>query len=107
MRICWSTGLLSREFVTYYSNSLYGTTILPEPEPLTVHYADYAAWQHQLEKSGHLEHQLQWWTSQLEGIPTLLEMPTDHPRPKHASGVGAVMSLPISAQTGSALTSLC
>ena len=34
-------------------------------------------------------------------------MPTDHPRPYQSSGAGAVVSLPISAETGSALTSLC
>nr|WP_042197633.1 condensation domain-containing protein [Kibdelosporangium sp. MJ126-NF4]CEL23083.1 Non-ribosomal peptide synthetase [Kibdelosporangium sp. MJ126-NF4]CTQ90220.1 Non-ribosomal peptide synthetase [Kibdelosporangium sp. MJ126-NF4] len=54
--------------------------------PLPVQPADHAAWQ-----LGHppSPEDLTWWREQLDGVPTVLRLPTDRPRPRVASMRGA------------------
>jgi amino acid adenylation domain-containing protein len=49
--------------------------------PLAVQTVDYAAWEQALLHSGGLSRHLAYWKAQLAGAPTLLELPTDRPRP--------------------------
>jgi amino acid adenylation domain-containing protein len=49
--------------------------------PLTVQYADYAAWQRDEVAGARLQEGLAFWTRELEGLPELLPLPTDFPRP--------------------------
>ena len=63
---------------------LYAAYLRGEPSPLAplkVQYADYALWQRQWLQGEVLERQLSYWREQLSGMPTALELPTDHPRP--------------------------
>ncbi len=55
-----------------------GESPLPE---LEVQYADYARWQREWLQGDILKEEVAFWTRQLEGAPTLLELETDHPRP--------------------------
>ncbi|HEX6288818.1 MAG TPA: amino acid adenylation domain-containing protein [Herpetosiphonaceae bacterium] len=48
---------------------------------LPIQYADFAAWQRQRLQGSYLEQQLSYWKEQLAGAPTMLELPTDRPRP--------------------------
>ncbi|MBF0235572.1 MAG: AMP-binding protein, partial [Desulfamplus sp.] len=50
--------------------------------PLPIQYADYACWERTRLESAGLIRQKRYWLEQLEGAPTLLELPTDHPRPR-------------------------
>ena len=62
--------------------------------PLPVQFADYAIWQHQVLGAGDdpesvIGGQLRYWRETLAGVPAVLELPTDRPRPVVASYVGA------------------
>ena len=57
--------------------------------PLPIQYADFALWQRDWLQGEVLEQQLSYWKNQLAGIPDLLELPTDKPRPKELTYQGA------------------
>ncbi|HEX2081440.1 MAG TPA: amino acid adenylation domain-containing protein, partial [Longimicrobium sp.] len=75
----WSTGVLLRELA-----ALYGAFRGGRPSPLAepaLQYADYAAWQRGPSQGETVERQLAYWRERLAGVPELLELPADHPRP--------------------------
>ncbi|HEX3131500.1 MAG TPA: amino acid adenylation domain-containing protein [Thermoanaerobaculia bacterium] len=69
----WTLGVLLRELAR-----LYAGASLP---PLALQYADYAAWQRGWLRGEPLQRQLDFWRGRLNGLPPLLELPTDRPRP--------------------------
>ncbi|MGH9970309.1 MAG: FkbM family methyltransferase, partial [Pyrinomonadaceae bacterium] len=82
----WSMGVLIREL-----SALYGAFALGEEDPLpelSLQYADYALWQRQWIEGEILRQQGEYWQRALEGAPTLLELPTDHPRPAEQEYAG-------------------
>lgn len=75
----WSTGVLVREFAALYRGFVqHDPATLP---PLAIQYPDFAYWQRQWLQSGLLNDQLNYWKKQLQGVPPLLALPTDRPRP--------------------------
>ena len=93
----WSMGVLIREIAALYrayleaadeSNSV-SSFILPE---LPIQYADFAYWQREWLQGEVLETQLAYWRQQLDGI-SLLNLPTDRPRPAVQSYQGATQLL--------------
>ena len=58
-------------------------------EELPIQYADYGEWQREWLQGGVLEEQLSYWKKQLQGLPGMLELPTDRPRPALQSFRGA------------------
>ncbi|MGC7096249.1 amino acid adenylation domain-containing protein [Amycolatopsis lurida] len=58
-----------------------GYTGLPEPAPLAIQYADFAAWQRQQIDSGGYRGQLDYWTAQLGDAPARLDLPADRNQP--------------------------
>ncbi len=75
----WSMNLLIQELSTLYQAfASQQPSGLPE---LSIQYADFALWQRQWLQGEILKQQLGYWTQQLAGIPTLLNLPTDRPRP--------------------------
>ncbi|HZF14101.1 MAG TPA: amino acid adenylation domain-containing protein, partial [Thermoanaerobaculia bacterium] len=75
----WSMGVLLQEIGALYGAYSRGAGS-PLPE-LPVQYADFAVWQRSWLAGEVLEAQLAYWREQLAGAPTLLELPTDRPRP--------------------------
>ena len=78
----WSMGVLVREWSELYG--AYSAAGQPETSALpalSIRYSDYAAWQKDWLAQGSLAPQLAYWQSQLAGLPALLELPTDFPRP--------------------------
>ncbi|MBO1350490.1 MAG: amino acid adenylation domain-containing protein [Hormoscilla sp. GUM202] len=75
----WSIGVFCRELQTLYQAFAQGVAS-PLPE-LPIQYADFAIWQRQWLSGEVLDIQLEYWKQQLAGVPTLLELPTDRPRP--------------------------
>jgi amino acid adenylation domain-containing protein len=74
----WSMSVFGNELGTLYTALGTGR---PSPLPeLRVQYADYAVWQRQRLEGPYLEKQVSFWRRQLERV-TLLELPTDWPRP--------------------------
>jgi amino acid adenylation domain-containing protein len=92
----WSLGVLMRELAILYAAFVHG-----QPSPLAelpLQYADFTLWQRDLLQGEMLQEQLAYWRTHLAGAPTVLELPTDHPRPAVQSYRGAWHSfqLPLS-----------
>ncbi|NKY66083.1 amino acid adenylation domain-containing protein, partial [Gordonia rubripertincta] len=82
--------LVSDLVSAYLARSSSGS---PTFAPLDVQYADFALWQREVlgspdDPSSVVGRQLGFWTEQLAGLPDVLELPTDRPRPQVASGRG-------------------
>ena len=83
----WSMGILVREVAALYAAFAAGR---PSPLPeLPVQYADFAVWQSSWLQGEVLEREIAYWRQQLAGLPPLLELPTDRPRPAVQSFRGA------------------
>ncbi|MCP4549379.1 MAG: amino acid adenylation domain-containing protein [bacterium] len=83
----WSLGILTQEI-----GPLYRAFTMGEPSPLPalpIQYADFAVWQREWLQGEVLEEQLAYWRAQLEGMPEVLELPADRPRPPMPTFHGA------------------
>ncbi len=90
----WSVEVLYQEIIAHYSAFEQGR---PSPlPPLPVQYIDYALWQRQWLQGEMLERQLGYWKEQLANLPTLLQLPTDRPRPTIQTFHGASVSFSLS-----------
>jgi len=99
----WSQDLLKRELTELYRAFRTGK---PSPLPeLPVQYADYAVWQRNLLQGELLERQLDYWKKRLQGV-SLLDLPTDHPRPAVLSLRGARQMLTVSPELTAKLREL-
>jgi amino acid adenylation domain-containing protein len=85
----WSIGLLLRELPALYGAALAG---LPSPlAPVPFQYADFARWQRLWFREGGAEADLDYWRHRLAGLPSLLALPTDRPRPPVRTLAGATL----------------
>ncbi|HET6345942.1 MAG TPA: condensation domain-containing protein, partial [Myxococcota bacterium] len=75
----WSTGILVRELTALYQ--AFSTGASSPLAELPIQYADYAVWQREWLQGAVLEEQLAYWREQLGGELSVLELPTDRPRP--------------------------
>ena len=75
----WSMGIFFRELGVFYDDFVNGRS--PTLSPLPIQYSDFAHWQQKQLSGDRLEKQLRYWRQQLDGAATLLELPTDQPRP--------------------------
>ncbi|OZC54373.1 non-ribosomal peptide synthetase [Rhodococcus sp. RS1C4] len=104
-----SMGPLARDVVTAYAARTHGA---PAPwEPLPVQYADFALWQANVLGSADdpesvLSTQLDYWRTRLDGLPDVLDLPTDRPRPAVSSQRGAEVAFDIGPAVASAIRSL-
>nr|XP_061796852.1 linear gramicidin synthase subunit D-like [Nerophis lumbriciformis] len=79
----WSLALLLRDVRELYREE---TTSEPANLPrLLVQYGDYAAWQRDWLVGDALDRQLAYWRGRQAEAPSLLELPTDRPRPARQS----------------------
>jgi hypothetical protein len=91
----WSMTIFIREVATLYEAYVQGK---PSPWPeLTIQYADFAVWQREWLGGAVLEEQLNYWRKQLAGAPTVLELPTDQPRPAVQTHRGAMQEINVAA----------
>ena len=100
----WSMGVLGQEFAELYS--AYAAGREPSLTPLTIQYADFAAWQRKWLESGELDRQLPYWKEQLAGAPPVLGFPADHRRPQREMYRGCRSKLVIPLQLVIALEQL-
>ncbi|TQF10664.1 amino acid adenylation domain-containing protein, partial [Myxococcus llanfairpwllgwyngyllgogerychwyrndrobwllllantysiliogogogochensis] len=101
----WSMDVLVRETAALYAAFSSGQ---PSPLPeLPIQYADYAAWQQSWLQGEALETQLSWWKELLAGVPPLLDLPTDFPRPAVQGFRGASVSRVLPRQLVDSLHALC
>ncbi|MGV9678263.1 amino acid adenylation domain-containing protein [Nocardia sp. NPDC003482] len=75
----WSLSIIYREVRVAYD--AYRRGIEPElPEP-PIQYADFAAWQRSASAREQWRPDLDYWVEKLSGIPQLVTLPPDRPRP--------------------------
>ncbi|BAZ14327.1 McnC protein [Calothrix sp. NIES-4071] len=93
----WSIGVLIKEIAAFYEN-----ISLPE---LPIQYADFARWQRQYLQGEVLQNLLNYWRHHLDNI-SVLNLPTDRPRPEVATYKGKRKFLQLPAQLSQALKTL-
>ncbi|MBC3840369.1 hypothetical protein GXW82_09495 [Streptacidiphilus sp. 4-A2] len=99
-----SLAALGRDLSTAYAARLLGHA--PDWEPLPVQYADYTLWQHRLAASTDTAAELDYWRQRLAGLPDVLELPTDRPRPAVAGRDGGSVAFTLDARLQQRLTAL-
>ena len=100
----WSMGVLITELSTLYAAEERGVaSSLP---PLTVQYADYAAWQRSWLNEAALTEQHAFWRAELAGAPALLELPTDRPRARVQRHRGRIHAFQLEASVADGLETL-
>ncbi len=89
----WSFGVAARELTTLYGAFQRGEAS-PLP-PLSVQFADFAAWQRDWLSAENRERLTTHWRERLSDVPAL-ELPTDRPRPavRTARGAQVAVGLP-------------
>src|SRR6185295_1830244 len=87
----WSMEVLTRELSTLIDAFRRGEEN-PLP-PLPIQYADYAAWQRKWVDGEVLREQAAYWKAALAGVPELLELPTDRPRPARQDHAGGTVGI--------------
>jgi len=97
----WSLGVLQREFNVLYDAAVTGRP--PALEPLTVQYADFAAWQREMQEGERGRAGLDYWRGQLTGAPQTLALPLDFERPASLTSNGQVLHLSIPEATAHAI----
>ncbi|MDH3051982.1 amino acid adenylation domain-containing protein [Gordonia alkanivorans] len=96
-----STAPLARDLVVAYQARKGGTA--PEWTPLPVTYRDYTLWHLDVmgdedDPSSVAAVQLDYWQRHLSGLPDLLALPTDRPRPAHPRMRGGELHTEIDAE---------
>ncbi|MEM9290672.1 MAG: amino acid adenylation domain-containing protein [Acidobacteriota bacterium] len=100
----WSIGVFFHELARLYDAFIAGQ---PSPLPqLAVQYPDYALWQREHLTGERMEAQTTHWLRQLKGAKTVLELPTDHPRPPQQTFRGARVPLLVPKDLGDRLQAL-
>ena len=83
----------------------------PQFEPLVVQFADFALWQQRVlgsteDPDSVVGRQLAYWTEQLRGVPEVIDLPTDRPRPAVAGKHGARWDFDIPAEVAAGIGAL-
>ena len=99
----WSMGILVRELSSLYSAFINGE-LSPLPD-LPFQFADFASWQRDRLRSGHLDDQLRYWKNHLASL-SALELPSNRPRFGSASGSAASFSLRVEKELSGKLREL-
>lgn len=100
----WSCGIFVGELAVAYRSLLAGEALaLPEPE---VQYVDYAAWHRGQLDGARTAELLGFWRERLEGMPPVLELPADRPRPAVQSFRGSTLPVRLSPETSTAVKRL-
>ena len=96
----WSIGVLNHELMAHYLRFTGGDA--PSLPDLPVQYSDFSAWQGSWMQGEMLERYLDHWRDKLQGV-SVLELPTDRPRPAIQTYNGAAHPLAIPADLTRAL----
>ncbi|CAN5532120.1 hypothetical protein BH10ACI2_BH10ACI2_07020 [soil metagenome] len=101
----WTVGILIKELDAFYSAETTGRLLgLP---PLPIQYADYSSWQQNWLTTDDYQAQLGYWREQLDGAPSLLELPTDKPRPAVQRYKGSQATAFLNGDSGDMIQEFC
>jgi amino acid adenylation domain-containing protein len=98
-----SVGVIGRELEALYPAMFAGQNT--PLAPLPIQFGDFAAWQRDWLSGGVLDEQLAYWTRHLSDL-SLLQMPTDKPRPPMPSLRGNLCPIRLSADLSDSLRAL-
>lgn len=98
----WSVNVFIREF-TAIREALYNNQPITLP-PLSIQYADFAAWQRQWLSGERLDTELNYWKNQLANTPPALELPTDRPRSAATTHRGKEVIFNLSSELSDAIS---
>jgi amino acid adenylation domain-containing protein len=101
----WSNNIFTREFRILYEAAHSGSA--PNLPPVPQQYVDYSISQRESLQGDRLKSLISYWRDQLEGAPSVLALPLDHPRPARQSFKGALYPFNISRSSLQQLKSLC
>ncbi len=82
----WAISLTLREMFTHYDALVCGDTPSLGPTP---GLESLLRRRQRLRDNGELDRQVVFWSRRLEGVPTVLDLPADRPRPAHQNPAGA------------------
>ena len=99
----WSMGILLRDLTEAYASAT--ETREPSWRPLPGSYFAHAAWQ-KAHAVDDLHGDLAYWLNELRGAPSLLELPTDKPRPSAMTYSGGCVAGHISVEARRTLETL-
>jgi amino acid adenylation domain-containing protein len=91
----WSAGVLMRELSAVYASDVSDNGAEASAQmlkPLAIQYADFARWQSEAAYGPAMQESLAWWHDRLAGVPPLLAIPTDRPRPPRETFSGAAVT---------------
>lgn len=100
----WSQSLLLRELSTVYAALRSGQDV-PLPE-LTWQYSDYTRWQWEWMAGEEPAAHADYWTGALAGVPAVLTLPTDRPRPPEQDFRGGRVAVDVDEDLADALREL-
>ncbi|HYO16870.1 MAG TPA: condensation domain-containing protein, partial [Thermoanaerobaculia bacterium] len=100
----WSIGVFLRELSALYEAFAAGRPS-PLPEP-GVQYGDFAVWQREWLRGEALDGQISWWREALAGLPEVLDLPADRPRPAVRSSRGAHLPVAFDRETAAGIRAL-
>ncbi len=87
--------LLLEEISERYTAERHGAQ--PEPRPAPPPYTDFVHWQQDLLAGSEAERLWRYWQEKLAGIPPVLALPTDRPRPPVQTYAGDALSFELDA----------
>lgn len=100
----WSMEILLRELAALYRAHIME---IPAALPiLPIQYSDYVMWQRERMRDKALQGQISYWRQRLEGMPSVLQLPTDRARPIIQTFQGATQVIHFSQQLTIMLHSL-
>jgi amino acid adenylation domain-containing protein len=96
----WSVELLSNELRALYAGPDSALPALP------VGYGDYAVWSQAVQSEERLAPEIAHWREHLAGLPPVLDLPSDRPRPRVASDRGGEARVTVGPEVAAALDEL-
>ena len=100
LRTGWFLNLLFHEIGEIYG---FLTGEQPKLPKLNLHYSDYSRWQRASLTGNFFASELNHWKNKLQGSETVLQLPTDRPRPATHSGRGHSLHFDLSHETNEKL----
>ncbi|MFF0732317.1 MupA/Atu3671 family FMN-dependent luciferase-like monooxygenase [Streptomyces chartreusis] len=100
----WSVSLLLKELA-----ALYGAAAKGEPDglpPVGCQPVAYARWQREQADATDDGPKLDFWLRELDGVPFVIDLPLDRPRPEKASGRGGAVVFTVPAEVRSGIDRL-
>src|SRR5205823_5716797 len=99
----WSLAVVYSDLGVLYAAERDGTAV---ELPLVTQYPDFVRWQRELLRSDAAPAQVRYWEQRLAGMPPVLDLPADRPRPPLHSQRGRAVRFALDREVTTALVRL-